>query len=203
MRPSPVRAESIPTVSSDDADEPEDDEARHGPVRDLRGEQHPDDEDRDREEVEQAVGEDGAEQRRARPAAVRQVAAEDGDAGELSRARRQDGVPEQPDPEGGEDLAEARMRLRQRLVDRQPPRERARERGEQVEQRRRRSPSARRPRRTRRTTAPHSGPRHQIARIAAASSGEHEDARAPRGCARCRRATAHAARLPSAATARS
>ena len=81
-------------------------------------------EDRDREEVEQPVREDGAEQGRARSLAVRQVPPQHGDARELAGAGREHGVPEQPDPEGGEDLAEARVRLGQRLVDRQPPRER-------------------------------------------------------------------------------
>ena len=118
----------------DEADEPEDDQARHGPVRDLRRQQDPGDEDRDREEVEQAVREDGAEQGRARSPAVREVPAQHRDARELAGPGRQHRVPEQPDPEGGEHLAEAWVRLGQRLVDRQPPRERAREDGEEVEQ---------------------------------------------------------------------
>ena len=59
-------------------------EARDGPVRDLRRQQDPDDEDRHREEVEEAVGEDGPEERRARALAVRQMAAQDGDARELA-----------------------------------------------------------------------------------------------------------------------
>ena len=108
-----------------------------------------------------------------------QAAAENGDAGELARARRQDGVSEQADPEGGEDLAEGRVRLRQRLVDRQAPGERAREDGEQVEQDADDHPAPGDDV-ERVETAPHSGPRHQIARIAAPSSGEHEDPARPR-----------------------
>ena len=114
----------------DEADEPEDDQARHGPVRDLRRQQHPGDEERDREEVEQAMGEDGAEQGRARAPAVRQMPAQHRDARELAGPRRQHRVPEQADPEGGEHLTEARVWLGQGLVDRQPPRQRAREDGE-------------------------------------------------------------------------
>ena len=55
--PRPVRADRSPTVEQGDADEAEDDEARHGPVRDLRRQQHPGDEERDGEEVEQPVRE--------------------------------------------------------------------------------------------------------------------------------------------------
>ena len=53
-------------------------------------------------------------------------------------------LPSRPIAERREDLAERRMRRRQRLVDRQPPGERPREHREQVEQDRRRRPSARR-----------------------------------------------------------
>ena len=88
-------------------DEAEDDEARDRPVRDLRRQQDVGDEQRDREEVEQAVREDGPEERRARAPAVRQVAAQDGDTRELAGAGRQHRVPEQPDAERGEHLAEA------------------------------------------------------------------------------------------------
>ena len=183
----------------DEADEPEDDQARHGPVRDLRGHQDPGDEDRDREQVEQAVREDGAEQSRARSPAVREVPAQHGDARELAGPGRQHRVPEQPDPEGGEHLTEARVRLGQRLVDRQPPRERAREDGEEIEQ----------------DADDHPAPGHRVERVVdgvplgaappdrehgGAEQREHEQAARP-GIASDDGEALHAARLASASIA--
>ena len=109
-----------------DAHQADHDQARDRPVRDLRREQHVDDEQRHGEQVEQAVREDGAEQRRARTRAVRKVPAQHGDARELPGPRRQHGVAEQPDAERGEDMAEGGLRVGQRLTDRQMPRDRAR-----------------------------------------------------------------------------
>ena len=117
-----------------DPDDAEDDQARDRPVRDLRGQQHPGDENRDGEEIEEAVREHRPEQRRARAPPVRHMTAQDGDARQLACPGRQHRVPEQPDPEGREDLPEARVGLGQRLVDRHPPRERSRHHGEEVEE---------------------------------------------------------------------
>ena len=150
------------------------------------------DEERDREEVEQPMGEDRAEQGRARAAPEREVPAQHGDARELAGARRQHRVPEQPDPEGGEDLTEARVRLGQRLVDRQPPRERAREDRGEVEQ----------------DGDDHPAPRHEVERVVDAvpvgatppdrerrrsEQGEARAGRAPRDCERPRRAASRRA----------
>ena len=198
-RPPPVRGEEEADHQQDEADEPEDDQARHGPVRDLGGHQDPGDEDRDREQVEQAVREDGAEQSRARSPAVREVPAQDGDPRELAGPGRQHRVPEQPDPEGREHLTEAWVRLGQRLVDRQPPRERAREDGEEVEQ----------------DADDHPAPGHRVERVVdgvplgaappdreqgGAEQREHEQAARP-GIASDDGEALHAARLASASIA--
>ena len=117
-----------------ESDNAEDDEARHRPVRDLRSQQHPGDEDRHREQVEEPMCEHRSEERRARALAVGEVPAEDCDARELAGPGGKHGVTEEADPERREDMAEPRMRWRQRLVDREPPGERAGENREQVEE---------------------------------------------------------------------
>ena len=117
-----------------DPDEPDDHDARDRPVGQLRGRHHVGDEERDREEVEEAVREHRSEERRARSLAVREVTAEHGDACELARAGGEHRVPEQPDAERREDLPERRARRRHRLMDRQVPCPRARDHREQVEQ---------------------------------------------------------------------
>ncbi len=122
-----------------DRQQPEPDQAdrhdtRDRPVRQLRREHDVADEQRDREDVEHAVREDGPEQRRPGAAALGQVPTQDCDAGELAGPRGEHGVPEQADAERREDRPEARWRRRHRLVDRDVPRPRARDDREQVEQ---------------------------------------------------------------------
>ena len=97
-------------------DEADDHDACHRPVRQLGGRHHVGDEERDREEVEQPVREHRPEERRARALAVREVTPEHGDARELARAGGEHGVPEQPDAERREDLAEGGLRRRHRLI---------------------------------------------------------------------------------------
>ena len=97
-------------------------------------EEHVADEERDREQVEQPVGEDGAEQRRAGAAALGQVSPQDGDPCELARPRGEHGVPQQADAEGREHRGEARQRRRHRLVDRHVPGPGPDDHGDEVEQ---------------------------------------------------------------------
>ena len=119
------------------AHEPEDHEARDRPARNLRRQQNVEDEQRDRGKVEQAMREDGADERRARPlTVVGQTAAQHRHPRELARPRRQHRVSEQPDAEGREDVRVAWVRLRKRLVDRQLPRSRPRDDGEEVDEHR-------------------------------------------------------------------
>ena len=68
-----------------EADDDDHDEARDRPVRDLRGQQHPDDQPGDREDVEGAVRDDRADERRPRAAALRAASAS---ARRRARARR-------------------------------------------------------------------------------------------------------------------
>ena len=113
----------------------DDHEARHRPVRDLRGR--------------------GARSRRAAARARRRRAGAQAtvptsvtlvpgpcvgrcrrstaDAGQLADPPGQDGVREEADPEGGEHVAEARMWPIERLADRQLPRERAQQDRDEVE----------------------------------------------------------------------
>ena len=117
-------------------DDDRDHEAGQRPVRDLGRQQHVDDQQHHREEVEDAVREDRPHERRPRIAAPlsRLVASEHRDPRELPDAARQDGVREQADAECGEDRAEARPRRRHRLLDHPVPRARPREDGQEVEQ---------------------------------------------------------------------
>ena len=115
-------------------DEPDDHDPGDRPVRQLRRRHHVGDEQRDREEVEEPVREHRPEERRARSLAVRQMAPQHGDAGELAGAGGQHRVCEQPDAEGREDLAELRQRLRHRLPDCHVPGPGSGQDGEKVEQ---------------------------------------------------------------------
>ena len=77
------------------------------PVRHLRGQQHPDDEDRRRDEVEEPVREDRPDERRARAGRrVRKMPAKRRHARELTEPPRNDGVGEQPDAERRENVDE-------------------------------------------------------------------------------------------------
>ena len=70
------------------------------------------------------------------------MTAERGDAGELAEPAGDDGVREKPDPERREDVDEPRLVLgRERLPDRQPPRQRPEERRHDVEQKREDDPA--------------------------------------------------------------
>ena len=80
-----------------------------------------------RKEVEEPVREDRADESAGRPGAVREMAPQDGDASELPDPARQHRVRKQSDRECREDLVEARVRRVERLVDGQPPGERAHE----------------------------------------------------------------------------
>ena len=124
-----------------DADREHDREARERPVRDLRGREHPDDENPDRDEIEDPVGEDGADERRPESlAAVVRPPGQDGDARELADAARQHRVREQPDRERREDEPEAGVRRRHRRVDHRVPRGRPRDDREEIEPDRGRDP---------------------------------------------------------------
>ncbi|MCZ7588860.1 MAG: hypothetical protein M5U27_08435 [Gaiella sp.] len=114
-------------------DQADDDHPGDRPVGKLGGRHDVGDEQRDREEVEEAVREHRPEERGARPLPVRDVPAEDGDTRELAGTRRQHGVSEQADAERGEHLPEGRPRRRHRMVDRHVPGECAREDRQQVE----------------------------------------------------------------------
>ena len=85
----PVSSSTIPTVRAITIDV----SAQPG---DLRREEHPDDECRRREDVEHAVREDRADERRGR-AATSDAPPQDGDTGELADAPREHGVREQAD----------------------------------------------------------------------------------------------------------
>ena len=89
-----------------EADGDEDHQARQGPVRDLRGGEDVPDQQQHREEVEDAMGEDRADERRPRVGAapLLLVAGEDRDPRELADAAREHRVCEEADAEGGEDL---------------------------------------------------------------------------------------------------
>ena len=115
------------------ADEPEDHEPGDGPVRHLCRRHDVGDEQGDREQVEQPVGEHRPEQRRARPGPAGQVSPEYGDAGQLARTGREDGVSEEADAERREHLHEPRQRRWERLVDRDVPGKRTGEHREEVE----------------------------------------------------------------------
>src|SRR4051794_25187220 len=129
-----VAARGEPGEGEDGAAEPEhDDEARDRPVRQAGCDHHPDDERRDREEVEHAVSDDGAEQPPPRRLAVGHAPGEHRDAGDLSDTPGDDDVPEQADAEGGEDENEAGARLWQRLLDRRVPARRTRDHRQEVE----------------------------------------------------------------------
>jgi hypothetical protein len=82
------------------SDREEDDEAGHGPVRDLGRRQHPDDEHGGGNEVEGAVREDSADQRRPGSAQARHVARQHGHARKLTDAAGQRRVRQQADREG-------------------------------------------------------------------------------------------------------
>ena len=84
------RAWAITSASGEeeDPDRRHDHEARHRPARDLGGQQDVADEEQRREEVEEAVGEDGADERTGRALPALDVAAEDGDAGQLADPAR-------------------------------------------------------------------------------------------------------------------
>ena len=117
------------------AHEAEDHEARDRPTRNLRRQQDVEDEQRDRGKVEQAMGEDRSDQRRARPlAVVRKAAAKDGDACELTCPCGQNGISEESDAERPEDLRVARVRFRERLVHRELPRDRSGHDREEVDE---------------------------------------------------------------------
>ena len=133
-RPVPEPAETRPTVRRTNPTTPKMTRLVTAQCGNLRREQHPGDENRHREEIEEPVGEDGAEEGGARALPVGKMSSQDGDAGQLAGARGKHSVSEQADPEGREDMPERRVRRRQRLVDRQPPRERAGQDREQVEQ---------------------------------------------------------------------
>ena len=122
------------------SDHAHDGQARHRPVRDLRRRDHVRDEQQRREEIEQTVREDRADESPGRARPVREVTAQHGDARELPDPPGKHGVCEQPDRERGEDTVEARLRRGERLVDRQPPGERAREHGHEVQSEREHDP---------------------------------------------------------------
>jgi hypothetical protein len=87
------------------AHEAKDHEARNRPVRNLRRQQDVEDEQRDRRKVEQAMREDGADERRRRPfAVIRKTASKDGDACQLTGPRGQHGVSQKPHAERPEDV---------------------------------------------------------------------------------------------------
>ena len=111
----------------------DDHERRHGPRRDPRLHHHVEDEERHRDEVEDAVGEDRPRERRPEAATGWKAALEHADPENLAGARGQHRVAEEPDPECGEDVAEPRVRRRHRLVDDRPPRDRAHEHRQKVE----------------------------------------------------------------------
>ena len=124
-------------------DERGDAERHDGPVRHLGRQQDPDDEDRRRHEVEEPVREDRPHEHGARPGRrIRKVAAQRRHARELSEPARNDGVREQADAERREHVDQARLvLLRQRLADREPPRERPEERRHDVEEEREDDPA--------------------------------------------------------------
>ena len=83
-----------------EADGGEDRQARQSPVRDLRRRQYVGDQEKCREEIEHAVCEHRADERRPSFAAPLLVTGEDGDARELPDPARQDGIGEEADAEG-------------------------------------------------------------------------------------------------------
>jgi hypothetical protein len=125
-----------------EADRREDHEARQRPVRDLRGEEHVGDQEQHGEQVEHAVGEDRADQRRPRIRAslLLLMPREDRDARELANPPRQNCVREEAHAKGREDQAEGRPRRRHRLLDDAVPRGGARDDRQQIERDRRHDP---------------------------------------------------------------
>ena len=118
-----------------ETDDDEDQQARQRPVRDLRGREHVPDQQERREEVEDPVCEDGADERRPRVAAPSPflVAGQHRDARQLPDSARQHGICEETHSEGGEDLAEGRGRRRHRLLDHALPGGRPRHDGDEIE----------------------------------------------------------------------
>ena len=144
-------------------DQADDRDRVDGPVRDLRGEQHADDEERRGERDRRADG-----RRRSRSAwrssrgVRRGGAGASRDAGELAEPPGSDRVREQTDPERREHVVESRLVLvRQRLTDRQPPRQRPDEHRDDVQEKREDDPAPD-DQRNASSTLPQSGPRHQI-----------------------------------------
>ena len=108
-----------------DPDDRDDDEARHRPARDLGRREHVADEHERGHEIEQPVGEDRADECRARTVSVlREPPPQDGDPRQLADAAGQRRVPEQADREGRERAVERRVGRVERLHDRQLPGER-------------------------------------------------------------------------------
>ena len=178
--PRPRRADRRPTVSRTKPTSPKMTRLVTAQCGIFAVSSDPRDEQRDREEVEQPVREDGAEQRRARSLAVREVAAQHRDAGELAGPRRQHRVPEQPDPEGGEHLAETRRGgsgSAWSIVS--APRQRAREDGEEVEQDADDHPAPARRSRTRGRRCSSPARATRCASDRAGERGEHEEAARP------------------------
>ena len=116
----------------DDRDDDDDDEARHGPVRDVRREEHVDEQERHGDEIEHAVGENGAEETRPR-SLLRHAPVEHRDPGQLADSTGKDRVREQADGERREDEQKARIRLFECLDDHRAPRKGAHENREQIE----------------------------------------------------------------------
>ena len=86
-----------------------------------------------REEIEEPVREDSADERPARPAPAGDMPPQHRHARELPDPSRENGVREQPDRECREDLVEAGQRRLERLVDRQLPGERTQKHGDEVQ----------------------------------------------------------------------
>jgi hypothetical protein len=114
-------------------------EAGNRPMRDVGDQQHVCDQDERREEVEDAVGEDGAEQRRRRALSPLHPPGEDGNPRELADPPRERGVPEQADRVRREDAPD-RWPRNERLIDDRAPAQRARDDREKVEAERRGDP---------------------------------------------------------------
>ena len=125
-----------------DPDDGDELEARNRPVRDPRRREHERGQKQSRNQVEEAVRENGPEQPACRPLAPRRPPGEDADAGKLADPPREHRVGKQADRERREDVRERRLlRARHRLADHDVPRDRAHKHRREVQDERNADPA--------------------------------------------------------------
>ncbi len=136
----PLERGPVAAPRADDTEREEDDpehadagEARPRPGRDLGGFEDVEDQQQGRDDVEQPVREDGADEGRGRARAVGKAPAQHRDAGELADPAGQRRVAEEPHRERREHVVERRVWRLECLVDRQAPGERPHQHRDEVQ----------------------------------------------------------------------